>query len=362
MTFDVVIAADWGKHPRKRSAYEIDLRERRGRFFRPGAPLTLQVLIERCARHRATHARCLIGIDAALGLASEVAGAGGFSSFRHFLRCLSGPEEPFWKEVHAPGGWSPQRPFWSMCGHTGPGALRRFVQGIGVNTKRRIDHLLRANDPLLVSGLPGTVGSGTRALWQELRSSQRDVALWPFDGTLHDLARTGLPVLAEVYPKAGYGIALHDRLPAPMRPLAKRRSAVRRQVLDELLRTEWTSACSVTLQETGSVRQDDDFDALLMAAALARLELVDRWNEEDTFVRSLGDAFACATEGGVLGSGAVAVNPLPSRARAHHANVTLSASHPGSTASSRSRRPVGSCRRTSVRSDSAIQRRRRPGS
>jgi hypothetical protein len=125
---------------------------------------------------------------------------------------------------------------------------------------------------------------------------QPSVRIWPFHGPLEDLLRGGRPVLAEIYPKACYGIALAGRLPAVMRRLSKTAAGTRADTLSELREAAWVGRERVVLADLDAAADcEDNFDALLSAAALLRLFLEDR----------LGDMPAAAearVEGGVLGA------------------------------------------------------------
>jgi hypothetical protein len=99
---------------------------------------------------------------------------------------------------------------------------------------REIDLQTGGKPLFLLSGIPGTVGSGTQALWRELvaglNSPARAFVLWPFDGTLAELATPGAVVVAETYPRAAYSTALARAAPYP---IAKTQAGRRAQALEE---------------------------------------------------------------------------------------------------------------------------------
>ena len=147
-------------------------------------------------------------------------------------------------------------------------------------------------------GIPGSVGSGTRALWQDLIAAHArlDFRIWPFEGELNALLKQNVPVIAEIYPKACYGIALAASLPARLIAVAKTRDVARRRCLAELQVAPWLSETGVTLGDLPRARSnEDDFDALLSAAALSRLFLESAPLESAETVDS-------AVEGGILGA------------------------------------------------------------
>jgi hypothetical protein len=159
---------------------------------------------------------------------------------------------------------------------------------------RAIDVATGAKSPFVVAGIPGSVGSGSRALWSELADAlggARDVALWPFDGPLDSIGRR--IALAEMYPRAAYALALAPALPAGLMPLAKTRRTVRAAAADALEASGWIRRHAVTLRQLELARDDEDhFDAMVSAAALLRCVL-----EGHPL-----DGPACdAVEGGILG-------------------------------------------------------------
>ena len=83
---------------------------------------------------------------------------------------------------------------------------------------RKIDGATGAKPLFAVSGIPGTVGSGTRSFWQELiprLTDSLDFAVWPFEGDLRRLLASRGIVLAETYPALFYAAVLARTLPAP---------------------------------------------------------------------------------------------------------------------------------------------------
>ena len=128
----------------------------------------------------------------------------------------------------------------------------------------------------------------------------RDFRLWPFEGSLAELTSHKAVVLAEVYPRAAYAIALNDALPAPLRPLAKTVASARKEALHELEHTEWKRARGVEFRDLDAAQaSEDEFDALITAAALVRLV-----SEGRPLSHELVDPSA---EGGILGTGGVAL-------------------------------------------------------
>ncbi len=313
-----IIAVDWGKDVRKRSAYRADLDARR--ITRIGFDGSVAQLVESAA---AWESPVLIGIDAAIGfprpawdgLVADVAGPA--PNFIDYLLHARLPAR-FFEPVADPSEWSPKRPFIRPA--AGRWSLTRFIEASGDGLHRRIDRRLSANPVFVTSGLPGSVGSGTRALWRELIALAAEPALkvWPFHGSIARLLASGGPVIAEIYPKACYGIALAEKLPAPLLALAKRQHLTRHRAMHRLLETDWVAAADVSILDSETaIGNEDAFDALISAAALLRLVL------EGASLESIGPEDPVA-EGGVLGSASVVPG---SRRRPGGSNVSTEGNH-----------------------------------
>lgn len=258
----------------------------------------------------AQRGRTLVGIDAALGVprpwllraVAETPAWSGCASFLEWLpRAMRHPD--FQREVRSADAWRWDRPFIAVPG--GIGSLRAFwARAGGAPLLRRVDVRTGASSLFVVSGIPGTVGSGTRALWTELvelGARGDELAVWPFAGRLDALgARV---VLCEIYPRVCYALALASALPARQLAIAKTRAAERSAAVDALLATRWLSEHGVLVTGVDRARRDeDDFDAALSAAGLLRCVLESQ---------PLEDGTEDAVEGGILGVGAL----LPGGAR-----------------------------------------------
>lgn len=294
-----VLCADWSGVPRRRAVVEA-LPRRGGWRIAPCPPpaegWSLRALLARAEALRAATGRApLVGVDAALGIPRALARAGGFAGFREALTLLA-EGEGLRREAQDARRWSPATPFFRVP--PGRGALRRFEEAAGGRTglRRQIELRTAAKPAFVLSGIPGAVGSATRALWTELAGAARgDVALWPFDGGLAALSRGRAPVLAEVYPRAAYALATVEALPARPRALAKTKAPVRAQALRALETAAWVRRHRVALADPGAAAGSEDvFDALLTAAALVR-------------AIAEGEPLSCALidpvcEGGILGT------------------------------------------------------------
>lgn len=276
----LLVAADWSARPGARAACAVDLRTRRlWRLAPPPGGWDVQPLLH-VAGSLAADGSALVAIDAPLGVPASLLRALPLGA-AHFLqwlpRALALPG--FLEPVRHARDWQPARPFFQVP--RGAGALTAFAQAArrhGVELRRAVEVATHAK-PLFTQGIPGQVAPATRALWASLvaaRAAHVAFAAWPFEGHLADLLRRPQCVVAEMYPRAAYGTALAATLPARPRALAKRNAAVRAEALAALVRCTWLRACGLRI-EPAAVQAagagEDDFDALLTAAALARLVL-----------------------------------------------------------------------------------------
>lgn len=292
----IIIAVDWSKDSSKRAAYRAE--PANGTVSRVTPCTGLEQLLHYAS---ALEAPALIGIDAAIGFPTSpwnrlVGNAPDRpGSFIDFL-LGDGVPPRFFDPVAHPEEWSPSRPF--IRPPAGRWSLKAFAEASADGLRRRVDSLLHAQPIFVTSGLPGSVGSGTRAIWQEMirARGRTQFSVWPFQGRLTDLLNPRIPVIAEIYPKACYGIALADELPAPLVAISKTREAARETALERLSGADWVARHRVALQDLDVARRnEDDFDALLSAAALMRLVLERAPLEGPEWVDS-------TTEGGVVGA------------------------------------------------------------
>ena len=270
------VSADWSTRTGKRSVWVADVA---ARTLRPAAtqPWTLTHLLS-LAECCSGSGSVLVGVDAALGVSRgywRLANAARRSrppeSFVDWLRDLN-PDGPFFQTTTDPYHWSVDRPWFHV--QRGLGGRKAFTRRVDDEFLRRLDKATAAKPLFAVSGIPGVVGSGTRALWQELiplLRAGRDFAIWPFEGELSALLAKHRVVLAETYPRLAYGAALADTLPAGRLNLAKTKLPARELACDQLQRARWVAANSVDLGDLARViGNEDDFDAHLTAAAVLR--------------------------------------------------------------------------------------------
>ncbi len=279
------VSADWSKDARKRSVHVAVPRTRCIRRAE-GAAWDLAVLLQLARELKEEVGPVLLGMDLALGVPAGYwhmvrrDTAGGWPP-RHFLDWLAGldPESDFFREVRSPDEWRPGRPFFAV--QKGKGGKTAFTRKVEGNMLRRIDEATGAKPLFAVSGMPGTVGSATRALWKELipllKESGRDFAVWPFEGALPALLADKGIVLAESYPGLAYAAAVAERLPTDLLKIAKTNPDARERFCDLLEKAAWVRKHGVCLGDLGSARANDDaFDSHVTAAAVLRCVLEGR--------------------------------------------------------------------------------------
>ncbi len=239
---------------------------------------SLAKLLARARSHN-NQEKILLSFDLALGvpdhLWQRIKRVRRWKECNTFLDWLSDldTETEFWIETKSSQQWSPERPFISVP--PGKGSLTAFREVAGHDLLRDIDRRCGAKSPLIVSGIPGSVGSGTRSFWKELTPllPRRCFGVWPFDGDLADILRNHPIALAENYPAISYTAVFADALPSPKFRLAKTKPEVRRRALARLDRVSWIRQHKIRLPDLGSSQASEDhFDALM--AGLAQLRLL----------------------------------------------------------------------------------------
>ena len=272
------LSADWSKRPEKRSVYLADCRNRRiEKREAPGADWNLKALLG-VANDLSQDGPVLIGVDVVLGVPEgywrrvvDAKSPHPPETFVDWLRFLD-PSVEFFETVVEPDDWCVDRPWFRVA--KGVGGRTRFTSKVAGGLRRRIDRATGGNPMFAVSGIPGSVGSATRELWQELVPHLirgREFAIWPFDGCLNSLLDGRKVVLCETYPRLAYAVALADDLPTGRIRSAKTKSEWRNEKCDLLARAEWVRANRVCLGDLGPLRSNDDnFDAHFTAAAVLR--------------------------------------------------------------------------------------------
>jgi len=299
-----ILCADWGKETRKRAVYVADVAAREVRRLDASGWSVSAVLSE--ADRLASRGPVLATLDAPLGIPeSYLAAAVRVPSWRSpttFLEFLTQAHcsPNFFEGTSVAADWKIEQPFFSVP--VGEGGLKSYHNAAaqqGVDLYRAIDKRTGAKTLFAKSGIPGSVGSATCALWKELGpllEMSRTFRVWPFEGALQALLESSPVVVGEIYPRAAYATALLDA-PRPPLVLAKTHADVRRKAIADLLAADWVRLNEVTIKIDANANEDD-FDACLTAAALLRCVV-------EKLPLCLPRLNSARAEGGMLGTGSV---------------------------------------------------------
>src|SRR5687767_10543632 len=189
--------------------------------------------------------------------------------------------------------WSPLRPFFRVPPGSGTrNSLFEAMRGCGVEPLRACDTATAAKSLFILSGIPGSVGSSVVDLWPALTgilaNHPGSVRVWPFDQPEPESGTPGI-VLAEMYPRALYAVALSPEPPAQRARLSIPKSdrESRKGAIERLKAMEWVHTEGVTFEDADpDALTEDSFDALLSAAALLRCALEGTplgWSKADPF-------------------------------------------------------------------------------
>ena len=337
------LSADWSKHPGKRSVYVAHLRERRIRKVTPSkASWNLDGLLD-LAENLSQDGPVLIGIDVVLGVPE------GYWRLVLDERCRRVPEtfvewlgglgvsEGFFETVIDVNDWHVDRPWFRVP--KGVGGLTSFTKKIHGGMRRKTDCATGAKALFAVSGIPGTVGNGTREVWKELiphLSGDRDFAIWPFEGHLTALLEGRRVVLCETYPRLAYAAALADGLPTRQVTVSKTKREARDNACGRLAQAKWVRANRIDLGDLSPLKEnEDDFDACFTAAAVLRCVLEGRdltypdWIEAKAEGSMLLAGVSCRVSGkaGRLALRPKGIRQLPSRSIVRM-RITSATRHP----------------------------------
>ena len=305
-----ILCADWGKAARKRAVYAANVRQRLVYRLSPGTGWSVGAILAEAER-LSRDGPVLAAFDAPLGLpesylavAAKVLSPGlrvGFLDFLRQVYLIPG----FFEPTTIATDWRIEQPFFSVpAGEGGLTSYRNAAAEKGVDLFRRIDKATKAKTLFATSGIPGSVGCAACSLWREIGTLLRNsptFRVWPFEGDLGTLLRSGSIKIGETYPRAAYATALIDGSVESRPPLslAKTNADVRGSAIEALINSEWVRAQGVRIEGLENAKEnEDDFDACIAAAALLRCELERLpfsapWRETDR------------TEGGILGTGSI---------------------------------------------------------
>lgn len=305
---DRLVHADWSVRPQGRWAAQA-VRAGAGWRVMPPEPVGALDAFRNRLLQLGQEGTVLAGFDFPIGLPATFGTRTGFAGFRDALPRFGIAEgwHDFYRPAAAAAEIGVQRPFYPA----GSGAGTRHATLLAGLDLASADDLLRACErgapgrkrasPLFWTVGAAQVGRAAGVGWQQViaPAMAAGAALWPFDGTLEDLAAHRGLILAETYPADTYG-----HVGAPFNPgESKRRQADRRSKADAIL--GWAAVRGVDLTACEAVLRDgfgaapsgeDPFDALL--GLLAMVAVAEEPSRAMSAYQSPAEA---AWEGWILG-------------------------------------------------------------
>ncbi len=278
-----VLHADWSIAADKRWMAEASHSENGWTVAAPRPVGDCKTFVETVFGYRR---RVLAGFDFPIGLPLAYGRMTGLDDFPALLDALGRGEWPdFFRVAERPEQIAVTRPFYPRVSS----ALARqqtLLDALGLADidalRRRCElatRVRRAACPLFWTLGANQVGKAAITGWREVLvpARRRGARLWPFDGSLAELARTGVPVLAETYPGEAYG-HVGVRFAAGM---SKRRQDDRKAAMRDL--PAWAARHGVSFDPELAARIADGFGALdrgedpfdALIGLLGMLEVVD---------------------------------------------------------------------------------------
>lgn len=279
-----IIAIDWGATPQKRQLCRAVLRGRRYGLERP-QPVPDPAALE-------LPPGALIGFDCPIGVSAEYAARAELRSFRSALAEFGrGRFERFYEVATTPAEIETERPFYPA---RGTGASRDDLRkrlGDAALALRPCDRATGAGPLFWLVGAK-QCGRSAITVWRDILTPRlSSLALWPFDGRLDALLKTGKPVVAEMYPAYLLKTLALD-VSSKRDPAA--RAAAGAAIVERTTGVDLIAVRELLLSGFGSSPAGEDaFDATLSALALVMLVTADRIPEPPEDSR--------AVEGWILG-------------------------------------------------------------
>ncbi len=310
-----VVHSDWSKDSPKRWMASATLDRRTGEVqaFPTEQVTDSENLVRAQIDDKGREVHSIYGFDFPLGIPASYAYRADVSSFLGLLASLGEEAEPdFFRVAETDEQISLGRPFYPYRARLkGEVKQEQLWTGLGLASS---DDLFRecerskggeqiAACPLFWTLGANQVGKGAISGWREvvipaLVDKGLDVAVWPFDGALSELAEKRRVTLCETYPAEFYGHLGIDRT-----GLSKRRQESRREAAKDLL--EWAEKCGVELSEKlsteirdgfgESATGEDRFDAVVGLFGMLNVLLGHRESGEEKAGEGL------AVEGWILG-------------------------------------------------------------
>jgi hypothetical protein len=210
----LVAHADWGSTPGKRYMALAVLESDRYVARAPEPVGDTKTILERLREIAGESGAILVGYDFPIGLPAAYADRAGVQSFPDLLPRLGhGDWVDFYRVAERPSDIGLRRPFYPY--RPGGTKKRHLFDALGVVSEndllRRCERAYVGRDAassLFWTLGPKQVGKAAIIGWRDVLApalSSGDVAVWPFDGRLHDLIRSARIVVVETYPAEFYG-------------------------------------------------------------------------------------------------------------------------------------------------------------
>lgn len=275
-TIRLVAHCDWSMHPNKRW---VAAAIKRGEDFHCAPPVKVGDIAKLLSTLKAKtpdKGCTLVGFDFPIGLPVAYAERLPYSNFPEALSNFGQGEWEHWFDVaEQPDEINLKRPFYpKRPGGTQQSHLTAALDVENIDDLKRLCEKRNATRSAACSifwTLGGNqVGKGAIAGWKEVVQpslSESQISLWPFDGTLSELAKPGQTILAETYPAD----AQHQIGALFSRQQSKTRASDRATLSESLL--SWALKRNVDLDPELSrqIRQgfsessigEDQFDAVV---------------------------------------------------------------------------------------------------
>lgn len=304
--FDFLAHADWSTSPRKRWVSVARKTDGRWQVDAPVQVGDIEQFLSEVILPSPRNSRRLIGFDFPIGVPESYGRLTGRKNFLDLLKSLGTDDwSRFFEVADRPEQISIKQPFYPYR----PGGTTRshLYEGLGLSAfallrccERRTGQRRAACSLFWTLG-GQQVGKAAISGWKEvvLPAMQQGVRLWPFEGSLEELAKVEGSVIAETYPGEAYShIGVRFKLGE-----SKQRQSDRLDKADAIL--NWAKignvdlsvpATSIVADGFGPTKSGEDlFDSFI--GLLAMIELVDGRRSEGT----AGDPPVNLWEGWILG-------------------------------------------------------------
>ena len=214
MPFDFLVHADWSIAPGKRWVSVARLIGGRWQVVAPERVPPSESFVAQVVAPEAKSDRRLIGFDFPIRVPSKYGTRTGFHDFRELLLNVgTGAWSDFFNVAGLPEEISVRRPFYPMRSNNRPKRFHLFdkleVKGIDELLRRCDRRTFVRNAACAMFWTLGAQQVGKAAIcgWRDViqPALERGARLWPFDGSLGDLARREGSIICETYPAEAYG-------------------------------------------------------------------------------------------------------------------------------------------------------------